>query len=267
MPSLAIVAGRQIISMVILTPLILSRYRHELRLLSLRNLLFAGVAGTLMAVRFFILFEAFNNTSVLITGVFNGSGPLWVGLTEAIFLKAVFNRNTWAGVLLALVGGIVIALAGFDGGTSMGNNALLGGAYALLSAFLSAFYLVLGRVARGQVSFWPYLWLVFAFAAVTSLIGALLTGTPLTGYSTNAYIWLFLLTLTAQLVAHGAMNYALAYVSATFISISSQLTTVLSAIAAFLVFGETPGLMQVVGSAIIIAGVTVATLGRARQND
>ncbi|HLV34469.1 MAG TPA: EamA family transporter, partial [Spirillospora sp.] len=113
-PSLVIVAYRQIISVLFLTPIILSSHRHELRQLAPRDLIWAALAGIVLAVRFFLMFEAFNNTSVLITGVLNGSGPLWVALTEVIFLKAVFNRNIWLGLFLALVGGVLMAFAGFD---------------------------------------------------------------------------------------------------------------------------------------------------------
>ena len=264
MSSLAIVAGRQIISTLFLTPLILHRYRHELHLLSRRDLIFGALAGIVMAVRFVIMFEAFNNTSVLITGVFSGSGPLWVALIEVVVLKATFNQYIWIGVFLAIAGGIIIAIAGFDGGTSLGNSPALGALYALTGAFLSAFYLNFGRAARGHISFWPYLWLVFAFAALTSIIAMIATHTPFTGYSPQAYLWLFILTITAQLIAHGAMNFALGYVSATFVSIAAQLSTVISAIAAFLVFGELPGPIQIIGSAIIILGVSVATIGKSR---
>ena len=264
MPSLAIVAGRQIISLVFLTPLILLHHRHELRRLSRKNMVFSALAGIVMAVRFVILFEAFNNTSVLITGIFSGSGPLWVALIEVVVLKATFNRNIWIGVLLAIVGGVIIAVAGFDGGASLGNRPVLGALYALTGAFLSAFYLNIGRAARGHISFWSYLWLVFGFATLTSVIAMIATDTPFTGYTPNAYLWLFVLTITAQLIAHGATNYALRYVPATFISIAAQMTTVLSAIGAFFLFGELPGPLQVVGSVIIILGVSVATIGRSR---
>lgn len=265
MSSLAIVAGRQIISLLVLTPLVLSRYRYELRHLSRRNLIFAALAGIVMATRFVIMFEAFNNTSVLIAGVFNGSGPLWVALIEVLVLKAIFSRRMWLGVFLAMIGGVVIALAGFDGGTSLGNNPTLGALYALGAAFLSAFYLNFGRVARGHISFWPYLWLISAFATITSVIAMVVTATPFTGYTPEAYMWLIILTITAQLIAHGATNYALAYVSATFISIAAQSTTILSAIAAYLVFGELPSALQVVGSLIIILGVSVVTLRDSSQ--
>lgn len=265
MPSVAIVAGRQLIASVLLTPLVLRHHRHELRHLSRRNLFFATLAGIVLAVRFYFQFEAFNNTSVLLTGVFGGSGPLWVALIEVSLLRALFNRKVWAGMLLAVAGGVIIALAGFDGGTSPGNNALLGAVYALTAALLSAFYLNFGRLARGQISFWPYLWLIFCIAAVVSVIVALLAGVPLTGYSNEAWLTLIALTITAQLFGHGSMNYSLGHLPATYISVFAQATIVFSAVGAFFLFGEQPGPAQLLGSLVIILGVTLVTLGRQRQ--
>jgi drug/metabolite transporter (DMT)-like permease len=73
-------------------------------------------------------------------------------------------------------------------------------------------------------------------------------------------MWLIILTITAQLIAHGAMNYALAYVSATFVSLAAQSTTILSAILAYMTFGELPTMLQVIGSVIVIFGVSIVTL-------
>ncbi len=267
MPSLAIVAGRLIISMMLLTPLVLRNYWHEVRGLSQRDLLFAAFAGIVMAVRFVFTFEAFNNVSILIAGVLNGSGPLWVALMEILFLKAAFHRNIWLGLFFALLGGGIMALAGFDGGTSLGNNPLLGAGLALVAAFLFGFYLNAGRSVRHRVSFPAYLWLVFSFATITAVILMLVTRTPFTGYSPQAYFWLFLLTIVAQLIAHGAMNYALGFVSATFVSITAQLSSVLSAFGAFLIFSETPTVLQIVGSVIIIVGVSIATASKMNETD
>jgi drug/metabolite transporter (DMT)-like permease len=76
---------------------------------------------------------------------------------------------------------------------------------------------------------------------------------------------LVILTITAQLIAHGAMNYALGFVTATFVSITAQVSSVLSAIGAFLIFGETPTILQVIGSVIIIAGVSIATTSKVNE--
>lgn len=264
-PSLVVTAIRQVLAVILLTPFILSNYRHELRHLAARDLLFAALTGVVLALRFVLLFEAFNNTSVLIAGVLNGSGPLWVALTEILFLKTTFDRKFWLGLTLALAGGAIIGFAGFDGGSSLGNNPSLGVLYALGSALLSAFYLNVGRSVRARVSFWPYLWLIFLFAGIASLVAVFAAGQSLTGYSPQGYVWLVILTITAQLVGHGSMNYALAYVAATFVSISAQMGNVISATLAFLFFAELPGPLQFLGSVVIIAGVIFSIVGKSQS--
>ncbi len=265
MPTPAIIALRQLITSALLTPVILLFYRHELRRLSRRNLAFAALAGTVLAIRFYFQIEAFNNSSVLLAGVFGGSGPLWVALVEVLWLKAVFTRRVWAGILLSLIGGLIIALAGFDSGTSPGGNAALGAVLGLTAAFMSAFYLNLGRLARGQVSLLPYLWLMFSIAALISLAVVALTGVPLTGYSDDAWLGMAGLIITAQIFGHGGMNFALKYMPATYVSVMSQIVVVTSAVGAYLYFNEQPGAGQAIGSLVIVAGVTVVIFGRASQ--
>lgn len=259
-PSLVIVAYRQIFSLMFFTPIVLGHYRHELRQLKPRDLLLAALAGIVMAGRFLLLFEAYNNTSILIVSVISGASPLLVALAETVFLKATLSRNVWLGLFMAITGGIVIAFAGFDGGKSLGNNPTLGVLYALTGTILLAIYLNLGRSIRNRISFWPYIWLIFMFAAITSVLATFAAGMPLIGYSAKGYVWLIVLTITAQVIAHGAINYVLAYVSATFVSISAQVSNVVSVLLAYLVFAELPGPLQVVGSVIIIAGVIIATI-------
>ncbi|MCE2489625.1 MAG: DMT family transporter [Anaerolineae bacterium] len=240
-------------------------YRQELRRLSQRNLVFAALAGSVLAIRFYFQIEAFNNSSVLLAGVFGGSGPLWVAIVEVLWLRAVFSRRVWAGISLSLVGGVIIALAGFDSGTSPGGNALLGAGLGLTAAFMSAFYLNFGRMARGQVSLLPYLWLIFSIAAVISLAVALLTGVPLTGYTDEALLRLIVLIITAHFFGHGAMNFSWKYMPATYVSVLSQIVVVTSAVGAYIYFNELPGPGQAIGSMVIVAGVIFVTFGRSSQ--
>jgi drug/metabolite transporter (DMT)-like permease len=67
------------------------------------------------------------------------------------------------------------------------------------------------------------------------------------------------------LIGHTSFNYALRYVPATFVSISTQMEPIGSAIAAFVVLQETPTGGQILGSAAIIVGVALATLGQRKE--
>jgi drug/metabolite transporter (DMT)-like permease len=91
-------------------------------------------------------------------------------------------------------------------------------------------------------------------------LAIVLTGTPVTGYPVSGAVWVALTGLVPQLIGHSSFNYALKYLSATFIGITSQIEPIGSAIAALVIFRQVPTALQIVGSLIILTGVTLVTL-------
>jgi drug/metabolite transporter (DMT)-like permease len=160
--------------------------------------------------------------------------------------------------------GLLIGLTGTS--SSPDENTLLGAVLALLGAVTVALYLIIGRSLRARLPLLPYVWMVYGFAAVFLLLVLLATGTPVLGYAPNAYVAIILLGLVPQLIGHSAFNYALGYLSATAVSLATQLEPIASAIVAFFVFRELPTNAQIVGAVIILVGVMMAILGqRPRQ--
>lgn len=263
-PTLIIVSFRMWIASLVLTPFVLSNFGPQLRALSHRDILLGLASGVIFAIQFIALFEAFSYTSILIAGVINGSIPLWAALMERYILKVRLNRLVWMGLGLALAGGVVIGLSGQGG--NAGDRVLLGAILALTSAIMAAIYLIIGRTTRTHIDLLPYIWMVFSWGAVTMLIMVVATGEQVIGYSPEAYVWMVLLTIFAQLIAHSGFNYTLAYLPATFISISAQVVSVIAAIAAFFIFSEVPGALQIVGSLVITLGVVMATIGQTRKS-
>jgi len=145
------------------------------------------------------------------------------------------------------------------------GNPTLGVIFALVSAGAAALYLVTGRKARGTVSLIPYLWILTGAGTVTGIAILLLTATPAFGHSTEAYFWLMMLAFGPQLITHSGINYAVAYLPATIVTIASQFVTVTATIAAFIFFAEVPSVLELIGAAIILSGVMVAILGRNRS--
>jgi drug/metabolite transporter (DMT)-like permease len=265
MPALVIATLRLVLAALTLTPLALGHYRRELLHVPRRDALLAALAGSMLALHFLSLVTAFGYASILIVGVLAGSSPLWSALLEKILLRAQLNRMIWVGLFITLTGGTLIGLSGMNAATSGGgSNPPLGAGLGLIAAVLAALYFISGRSARQRISFIPYVWLVFASGGLTGLTIMLLTGTPLIGHAPDAYLWVILLTLGPQLISQSAFSYALAYLSATYVSVSGQIITVIAAGAAFVVFAELPSSLQVLGSAIIISGVVLASLGQAR---
>jgi drug/metabolite transporter (DMT)-like permease len=266
LPSLFIAAGRLTVAALLLTPFALTRHRADLARLRGIDLLMAGASGFMLAIHFATWISSLEFTSVLISVVFVTTGPLWVALLEFTFLHVRIKPIVIVGLVIAVTGGILIGVTG-SSDSSAGSQPLLGGALALCGAIAFAIYLIIGRRLRAKLTLIPYIWLVYSFTAVFLLALLLATATPVTvtGFPASGYVAVVLLALLPQLVGHTSFNYALRYLSATFVSIASQLEPIGSAIIAFIVFQEIPTEWQLIGSLAIIFGVGFASYGQ--KND
>ncbi|MFZ4813536.1 MAG: DMT family transporter [Phototrophicaceae bacterium] len=260
-PSLVIAASRLVISGVALTPFALTRYRQELRGLQRRDLLLALLSGVCLALHFAFWVTSLEYTTVLISVTLVTTTPLWTAILEAWLLKASFHRWLLIGLLVSLVGGVMI---GFPSGASAeaagSSNLLLGAGLALLGALVVAGYMTIGRGLSGRLSLVPYIWLVYGFAGIVLSLIVLAQGLPVTGYPPSAYFWLLAQAVFPQMIGHTSLNYAVRYVSATYTSIATKLEPIGSAVLAYFLFSEVPGVWQIIGSVVILAGVVVASV-------
>ncbi len=262
-PSLVIAAGRVLIPALILTPIALRFHRDALKSLSRRDLLLAAFSGIFLGLHFACWILSLEYTSVLISVVFVGTGPLWVAILEFIFLRAKINRLIALGLGLALTGGLIIGVTGTE--TGSGSQLALGAGLALAGAMAFASYLVIGRKLRVKLPLVPYIWLVYSCTALSLLLMILITSTPVTGYPLSGFSWVVLTALIPQLIGHSSFNYTLRYLSATYVSIATQLEPIASAIMAFFVFQQIPTILQITGSFIVLAGVTLASIGQSKR--
>ncbi len=262
-PSLVIVLLRLWLVSLGLLPLVWTRYRQDLARLTRRQALLAGLAGFWLALNLLLLFVSLEYTSVLMTSLLRRTTPMWIVLPEILIFGVVFSRRFWISLVVTLVG---VALVGLGGLTSVqaGSDPLLGGALALVGSFCFGAYLLIGRQLNNLIPPLLYSFLVFFSAAVCVSLAVAATGTPITGYSLEAYLWALVVTILAQVLGHLGMNLALQFLRATALAILLQVGVVVSALIALLVFGEVPSVVQVAGSALVIYGVVVATYEQTR---
>lgn len=264
MPSLLVAAGRVTIASLILTLPVLRRYSDYIRQLEKRDWLLLGMAGLFLAVHFATWVSSLEYTSVLISVALVNTNPLWVAVLEVLFLKARLSRAMLFALALAFAGGLILVLPG-SGTIELGKSPVLGAALAVTGAASVAVYFTTGRKLRAKLPLLPYIWLVYGMASLVLIAVLLMTGTQVTGYSAAGYFWLVVMAVIPQLVGHSALNYALGYLQATFVTLSSQLEPAVSAIFAFFLFQETPGWLQVLGSVTILAGIILATASQRYQ--
>lgn len=275
-PSILIAAGRLVVAALILTPAVFRRadYVQQIRKMSRFELRLAVISGFFLAFHFFSWVTSLEHTTVLISVVLVTTTSIWVALLEVFFLKTRLSRQVIIGLVIALMGGLVIGLSGLSA-DALGNfrlpfntvwakdtsqNQLLGAILSIIGAITVAVYLVIGRKLRGTLALTPYIWLVYSIAAGVMLVIMVISGIPVFGYSPGVYLWILALGLIPQLIGHSSLNYVLAYLPATYVSLATQMEPLMSAFGAYLVFGEIPGISQVVGGVIVTCGVIIATL-------
>jgi len=174
-------------------------------------------------------------------------------------LAAAFTRYVWIGLFLTLVGSTMVAIGG-AGAIEAGSNPVLGATLALVGSVSIGPYLLIGRRFRHHLPALAYSWLVFSSAALMTTLFIFITQTPVLGYSIVAYFWIIIIAFVSQFLGHIPMNMSLHYFPATYVSIILQISVVVSAALAFVIFNEVPSLLQVVGSIAIMVGVGFVSL-------
>lgn len=262
-PPLVIAAYRLATASVALAlPAIRQRAWKDYTKLGVRLIATLTLSGILLCLHFATWVTSLMHTSVISSVVLVTTTPLWIGLAAPIVLRERTPRLTWIGILLAMGGGSIIGLA--DGSGASGS-AGWGNLLALLGAVFGAGYLMIGRGVRERLPLVAYLWWVYGTAAVLLVGWSLLAGLPLIGYLPVTVAYMVALGLIPQLVGHSAANYALRHLSASFVAVVILGEPIGSTLLAILLLGEWPRPLQVVGGALTLAGILLASLAEERR--
>jgi drug/metabolite transporter (DMT)-like permease len=268
-PSFVIAALRLTFATAILAPLALSKHREELKRLALNEILLCGFSGIFLALHFATWISSLEYTSVASSVVFVSTGPLWVALLAPMLLKEHLARTAIIGLGLALAGGTIIGLSDactWDHGLScpaiqdvLHGRAMFGNFLALLGALTVTGYLIIGRKLRANISLVPYIFMVYGFAAVTLVIIMFTAGDSPFGYAPKTYGWIFLLAALPQLIGHSTYNWALKYMPAALVAVTTLGEPIGSAILAFFILSETPTFATMIGGVFILSGIYLAS--------
>ena len=253
-PPLTVAAYRMGIAAAVVATVALLAYPHQLKLVRKSNLPWLLVSGGFLALHFAAFITSLAHTPVAnsvflvtTTPVFAAVGSHW-GLRDR--LSAVMTLA----VVISIAGGLVLVL----GGPGQEQAHLRGDLLAILGAIASAGYFLVGRKVRATLPLVPYVAVVYATAAVLLLIGALAAGSPMTSLPGTAYFWMAMVALISQLVGHTALNWALAYLTATTVSLAVRAEPVIATLLAIPVLGETPPWTAGIGELLILLGVYLA---------
>ena len=254
-PAVAIAFWRCALGAVVLLPLALVRGDRFPK----GRTLYAGVAsGVALGAHFGFWISSLDYTSVAASVVIVSTQPVFVAVLAYLLFGERTTPLSFLGIIVSLAGTALIAVD-----RTVGSAAILGNVLALIGAVTVAIYVLIGRSSRtGGVGVLPYSIVVYSASAVTLLPAALVFDVRLWGYSAETWFWLAAITVGPQLMGHTVFNWALRYVEASIISGTILAEPVISALLAWLVLSEKPGVLTLVGGAVVLAGLYFLLRGR-----
>ncbi|RPI87717.1 MAG: EamA family transporter [Chloroflexi bacterium] len=142
----------------------------------------------------------------------------------------------------------------------MQGRAMSGNFLALIGAWTVSGYLIIGRKLRARsVSLIPYIFLVYGVAAIALIVTMFAAGQSPLGYPLPTYGWIFLLAAFPQLIGHSTYNWALRYLPASFVAVTTLGEPIGSAVLAFFLLKETPAVIVLSGGVLILIGIYLAS--------
>ena len=255
MPTLTIAAWRLIFASAILLPYAWATRRAEIRRLSQREWVLLAASGVFLGFHFATWIASLGYTSVASSVVLVSMGPVFVGLGSWLFLGERPGLKMSIGIALAAIGSILISWSDFG----QGQDRLLGDLLALAGAVFVAGYLMIGRKVRGQLSLATYIAIVYGVAMLTLIAIVIVLRSPMFGFSPAAYGYTLALALGPQIIGHSTLNWALRYLSATFVSIVTLAEPVGSGILAYLILGEAATWLTGLGAVSVLTGIYIAS--------
>jgi drug/metabolite transporter (DMT)-like permease len=264
-PALVVAAYRLTFATILLSPIILRRYTAELGQLTRRDWAAAIFSGAFLALHFATWISSLDYTTVTSSVVLVSTSPIWVALASWLLLRERLSRPIVAGLVVTVAGGLIVGLSD-SSGLAVSGVQLWGDALALAGAWFVAGYLIIGRYLRHRMSLIAYIFIVYGTAAVFLIGLAVASGGSLiadpagAAYPPIAFVWLILLAVLPQLLGHSSYNYALRYLPTTYVAVVALAEPIGTSILAFLLLHEMPPPLTIVGAAIILIGIGIASV-------
>jgi len=183
--------------------------------------------------------------------------PVFVAAGAWLLLRERVTRRMAGGIAVAVAGMASMSLGDFLGGVAIGPRPLYGNALALTGAVSAAGYVLAGRSLRQRISLIPYVTVVYGVCVFVLLGFVLAAGHPLTGYPAREWLLFVGLAVGPGLLGHTVLNWALAHLESSVVSVSLLGEPVGATLLAFALLSEAPTPATVVGGCVVLGGIYV----------
>lgn len=254
-PSSVTATYRLAMAVLLLTPYVFLKkdMREEVLHLSKKDLLWSALAGVFFAFHLYVWFESLRFTSVASSTVLCNTEVIFAAIGYILFFGKRLKKGEFIAIGIALTGSVIIATADQGGG----HGGLFGDFLAVAAAILMAAYTLIGTRQRDHISTTAYTYVLYIASFLTLICVDIATGTPLFGYEPINWVYALCLAVFCNLMGHSVYSWALKYLKPTYVSTAKLAGPVCATINAVWLFGEIPGVAQILGALVVIAGVAL----------
>ena len=231
-----------------------------------RAVRYSAVAGVLFAGDLLFWHHAIEAVGAGLATVLGNLQVIIVGVVAWLVFGERPSRNILLALPLVLIG--VVLISGVVGAGAYGADPALGVVLGVLTAICYSGYLLLIRVGgrdprrpAGPVAFATVV-LAIAASGAGVAVGDLDPVPPLASLA-----WLAVLGVTSQSIGYLCISLALPRLPAVVTSIILLVQPVTTVGLSMVLLGERPSVIQLVGVALVIGGIALATVPLARLRD
>ena len=183
--------------------------------------------------------------------LFGNSGSLILMVWGFMMVRRWPAGREWLAMAAALGGAAILLGRSFE----VSVQTLIGDLFCLLAGILYAGYLLILQDARKALGAWRLLARSSAAGVPVLLVAALLAGEPVWPHNWGPVVGL---ALSSQLIGQGLLVYSLRHFPPLAIGLALLTQPAIAALAGWLAFGETLGLVDVIGMALLAAALVLA---------
>jgi drug/metabolite transporter (DMT)-like permease len=220
------------------------------------------LAGLAFAGDLAVWHQSIHLTSVANSTLLTNLAPVFLTLVLHFGFGEKHAPRFWLGLALAL-GGAAVLMAG---SLRIGPETFLGDACAIVTAMFYAAYQLL--VSRGRQHFSALDVMLRSSAASAAVLLAITLATGERFWPGDAHAWtiLLLLAVISHVGGQGLIAWAMAHLPASFSSVTLLVQPIAATVFAWLILGEGFGPQQVLGGAIVMAGILICRFAMPPQN-
>lgn len=252
-PPLITAFYRMFLTVLLLTPYFFYKHRSDLRyFLDYRPLM----VGFLLAVHFILWITSIQYTDISNSVIFVALQPLFTIILEYLFAREDLREGALIGIVMAVIGSSIISIGDFY---HLGDK-LFGNFLAISAALFASSYLFIGRGVRKKLDYFPYLYILYTYAALFIGISVYIFEIPFTGHGLNNYLLFLALAIGPTLIGHSILNLAVRYLPTSIVSLSILGEPVLTTFLAWSLLNEGVRLTTIFGGAFILGGIYLASV-------